>query len=263
MSIKLIVTDLDNTLLRRDKTISEYTQSVFRRVHERGILLAFATGRPLSDVTDYAELLSPVALIISNGSRVYADGELIAEYIIPNDTANAVLKLLIASPATFRISVRTSIAYYSSWRDNPNPEAVYSDFSTPLNEPIFHFSTRSDDDSLIKEIAVKYPELDIYKAYNQNLYDFNASNATKPNGVKLLAERYGIQLSDTAAFGDDSNDIEMLQVCGIGVAVSNAIDAAKLAANYVCGDCDDDGIARWIEENILPNMPNAPRGINL
>jgi hydroxymethylpyrimidine pyrophosphatase-like HAD family hydrolase len=52
-------------------------------------------------------------------------------------------------------------------------------------------------------------------------------------------------------FGDDLNDAEMLRECGIGVAVSNALDEAKAVAGHICGDCDEDGVARWLEGNAL------------
>ncbi|MDR0948463.1 MAG: HAD family hydrolase, partial [Lachnospiraceae bacterium] len=76
-------------------------------------------------------------------------------------------------------------------------------------------------------------------------------NATKWNAIRLLAEKWSIDLSKIAAFGDDYNDIEMLQNCGVGVAVTNALDEVKAVANYICGSNDEDGVARWLEENVL------------
>ena len=58
-------------------------------------------------------------------------------------------------------------------------------------------------------------------------------------------------MSDIAAFGDDFNDIEILRNCGIGVAVANECEVAKSAADYVCGSNDEDGVARWIEKNMI------------
>jgi len=60
-----------------------------------------------------------------------------------------------------------------------------------------------------------------------------------------------IPLKNVAVFGDDTSDIDILRSAGIGVAVQNAIPEVKAVADYVCGDCDKDGVARWIEENIL------------
>jgi hydroxymethylpyrimidine pyrophosphatase-like HAD family hydrolase len=58
-------------------------------------------------------------------------------------------------------------------------------------------------------------------------------------------------MNDVAAFGDDFSDVEMLNECGIGIAVANAIVEAKTTADYICDTNDNDGVAKWIEEKIL------------
>ena len=83
------------------------------------------------------------------------------------------------------------------------------------------------------------------------MYDINPKNATKFNGVRILAEHYDIPLSDIVSFGDDFNDVEMLRECGIGVAMSNAISECKTVADYICDDCDNDGVAKWLEDRIV------------
>ena len=70
-------------------------------------------------------------------------------------------------------------------------------------------------------------------------------------GVRQAAQYLDIDVSQIAAFGDDTSDLDMIRGCGIGVAMQNAIDAVKAAADAVCLSCDEDGVARWIEENIL------------
>jgi len=69
--------------------------------------------------------------------------------------------------------------------------------------------------------------------------------------VKTLSEHFGINHSEVVAFGDDYNDVEMLSGCGVGVAMSNAIDECKAVTGYICGDCDDDGVAHWIIDHVL------------
>jgi hydroxymethylpyrimidine pyrophosphatase-like HAD family hydrolase len=76
-------------------------------------------------------------------------------------------------------------------------------------------------------------------------------NARKRNAVIALATEFGVSLAEVAAFGDDYNDIEMLRECGAGVAVANAIDEAKAAADYICDANDNDGVAKWLERNVL------------
>jgi len=78
--------------------------------------------------------------------------------------------------------------------------------------------------------------------------------ATKWNGIKELLKQYKIKSEETIAFGDDNNDIEMIEKCGIGIAMENGIDEIKNKAKYICGENENDGIANWIEENILENV---------
>lgn len=75
--------------------------------------------------------------------------------------------------------------------------------------------------------------------------------ATKINGINVIAKQYGISIDEIAAFGDDYNDINMIESCGMGIAVSNAINEVKNAADEICSGNDDDGVAKWLEENIL------------
>lgn len=76
-------------------------------------------------------------------------------------------------------------------------------------------------------------------------------NATKWNAINAVTARFKISTLDITAFGDDINDIEMLRKCGIGIAVANALEEAKAAADYICDTNDNDGVAKWIEENVL------------
>lgn len=73
----------------------------------------------------------------------------------------------------------------------------------------------------------------------------------KTAAIEALVRMLGISLSDTAAFGDDSNDVDMLRLCGTGVAVANAVEEARAAADCITASNDDDGVALWIERSIL------------
>jgi hydroxymethylpyrimidine pyrophosphatase-like HAD family hydrolase len=75
--------------------------------------------------------------------------------------------------------------------------------------------------------------------------------ATKSAAMAELAAGWGIARLEIAAFGDDLNDIDLLSCAGIGVAMSNALGDVKAAADFICGDCDNDGMAHWLEENVL------------
>ena len=247
-NIKLIVTDLDNTLLRSDKTISAYTVEVFRRARERGILFAFATARSYKNSQEYRIALKPNGDIVTGGCLVYANGKLLCTYYLPEPQGTNLLAELCEYSLIKRVSARSIDAAYAN---KPIAGRIFVDFKSPLSDKLIHCSCNTDDGEFMKSIAARYPEFSFLHISGSDLYDINPKDATKFNGVKKLSEHFNIHLSEVIAFGDDFNDIETLRECGAGVAMSNAIDECKAAANYICGGCDDDGVAKWIEEKIL------------
>ena len=82
-------------------------------------------------------------------------------------------------------------------------------------------------------------------------YQIKSKKAAKQYAITEVCTQLGIKISEVVAFGDDYNDVGMLRECGVGVAVANAIDEAKTAADYICDTNDNDGVAKWLEENVL------------
>ncbi|MDE6764534.1 MAG: HAD family hydrolase [Oscillospiraceae bacterium] len=78
-----------------------------------------------------------------------------------------------------------------------------------------------------------------------------SKSAAKWNGVKAALETLNIPQAEAVYFGDDNDDIEPIQMCGMGIAVSNAIEAVTDAAGYITGSNDEDGVAHFIEANLL------------
>jgi len=245
---KLIVTDLDNTLLRRDETISNYTVDVFRRVRDRGVLIAFATARSLEGSQDYRITLDPDGDIVTGGCLVFAGEQLLRSYYLPEPQVAALLAELSNNPFVKRVTSRSLNEHYSN---KPAKGHIYTDFQSPIPEKLLHCSCHTDDDEFMKSITARYPEISFMHFIGSDLYDVSPKDATKLNGIKTISEHFNVPLSDIIAFGDDYNDVEMLSECGAGVAMSNARGECKAVADYICGDCDEDGAAHWIEENIL------------
>jgi hydroxymethylpyrimidine pyrophosphatase-like HAD family hydrolase len=81
--------------------------------------------------------------------------------------------------------------------------------------------------------------------------------ATKFNGIIKIAKELNIDKSEIIAFGDDHNDKELLSNVGIGVAMGNSIADVKMIADYICDTNDNDGVARWLDENIIKNSNMA------
>ena len=79
---------------------------------------------------------------------------------------------------------------------------------------------------------------------------FMHHEATKSNAVNAVAEHWKIKATEIMAFGDDLNDIDLLEYCGTGVAMGNALDEVKAVADFVCDTNENDGAAKWIEEQL-------------
>ena len=115
------------------------------------------------------------------------------------------------------------------------------------------FSILGDGSSIYdKNKIVIHNELFWLEGFAEIDYDFMETlNLDKMNAVIILSDIQKIDLSDVVAFGDGFNDIGMLCNCGTGVAMDNASESVKKCAKYTCGSNNEDGIAYWIQENIL------------
>jgi Cof subfamily protein (haloacid dehalogenase superfamily) len=254
MSIKMIVTDLDGTLLRRDKTISEYTASVFDRCRNAGIKIIFATARPVRAVVKWLNMdIQSDACIYHNGAVIKIGDELFQEKGIEHDVVN---KLLGEAKQlnNMRIAAEISDILYANFDASTiwlGVEYIMTDFCNlpklPADKIIFITTDKVD----INKIEQLFNENLYWEISENEVLMVMNKNARKRNAINEIANHFGISLTEIAAFGDDYNDIEMLRDCGIGVAVANAIDEAKAAADYICDTNENDGVAKWLEENVL------------
>ena len=108
------------------------------------------------------------------------------------------------------------------------------------------------DKEKVKEVANYFGEgkIDFLPFSDIPWYKLTKTDATKEKAIEALSRQLGIPLSQIAAFGDDFNDIGMLKVCGTGIAMDNAIEEVKKAADQVCESNEADGVAKWMEEHL-------------
>ena len=100
-------------------------------------------------------------------------------------------------------------------------------------------------------LADRLAQCDCIRFSDGYWYKFTKKNVTKENAIMKSAEVCGFSTDSIIAFGDDYADIGMLELCGTGVAMGNAIDEVKNKADVVIGSNDEEGIAAFIEENLL------------
>ena len=253
--IKMVITDLDNTLLRRDKTISGYTISALNRLRERGILIAFATARSNNAASQFTAQIYPDVLVCYGGAVVFADGAIIRRHDIPAGISRPLIQACLDTPDIFAIyAINETVALTNHKEYSLEPGAshyTYSNLSILPNNGLLKISVRSRNPEPVHKIALRFPMCDMLRYTGEDMFRFANREAVKWNAIKTVLEYYDFSAADVVAFGDDTNDIEMLRECGTGVSVLNAIDECKAVSNYICGDCDDDGMAKWIDEYLL------------
>ena len=249
MPIKMIVTDLDDTLLRYDKTVSEYTMDILRRCRKMGIKMVIATGRGHPEVVAPTELFD--GIVANNGAIVF-DGDVELRKCIPYTEARPLL--LACNDCGFRLTSQFGGIHYTNcdisqiWPHIKDFEIV--DFASHAldSEKICIEGVTAEDAEFIEQHLTNDMYLKIAK---DGLGMVMSRKATKSAAIAELAKRWDIAQNEIAAFGDDLNDIDLLTYAGVSVAMDNALVEVKAIAKYVCGDCDNDGMAKWLKERIL------------
>lgn len=248
--MKAIVVDLDRTLLHSDKTLSSYTLKVLKACKNENIQIMVATARPWRTAVQYCEMIAADAVVVSNGARVIC-GDHRTEYGIRRHSAVALLKALAREPE-LTVTLETGDTAYSN---KPVPE-----YKTVLSGDLASIAEREatlkilvtfSGDDVLETVQAKITD-DLYcTVANGHLIQIMDKKATKWNGIKAMLDFCNCPSAETAYFGDDNDDIEPIKRCGLGVAVANAIEKVKAAADYVTESNDLDGVAQFIEQRIL------------
>lgn len=136
-------------------------------------------------------------------------------------------------------------------------KAVYHDYQKPLSCKANKIVAELSDSETAEAVAEKNNcRLQSYRG--ENRYAFLPREEGKVRALRELTGMLNIPLDKVVAFGDDLNDLEMLRVCGSGVAVANAVQNVKEAADYVTLSNDQDGVAVWLERNLISTDIQSP-----
>lgn len=253
-NVKMIITDLDMTVLHTDKSISDYTQHIFKKCAENGIITAVATARYYIGAEKYIDILNPDYEITTDGTMTFKKGEFIYGTGFNIATSNNILREILSISTCLELTVATEkCVYWNSKHISESPvlyKAIYNDYSSPINECAYKIVAELSDQSIAKDIGAKYG-CKVISYRGESRYGFINPNAGKIHSIRQLAALLNIQTSEIIAFGDDLNDIEMLTECGYGIAVDNAVTEVKNIADYICKSNDNDGVADFIANHIL------------
>ncbi|NLN49238.1 MAG: HAD family phosphatase [Clostridiales bacterium] len=270
---KMIVTDMDYTLLNKEKTVSPRNKRALRGAMDKGVHIVVATGRIYVSAKFYARLLNIITPIIASNGAIIREGhtnKTIFKSILSTDVAIKMIQLcrekglfchLFSDNTVFTEKIVNVSSRYSQWNENLEDEdkigiKVVDELEEVVrnskNEIVKAVVVDSNEDSLryVRNSLNVTGLANISQSLKGNMEVMN-KGISKGNAIKILCELYGIDRSNVIAIGDNENDISMIEYAGLGVAVGNAAESVKERADYITGDYLDDGVAQVIENFVL------------
>lgn len=251
METKIILCDLDGTLLRSDKTISDYTAFVLEKCRQKGILIGFSTSRGRANIVPFEEKIKPDILICNGGaSFVYKDKNVNSWTFSLDETRRILSRAYECCGEDAEITLDTLDKIFWNRREDKSTDYAwwsdYDDFKD-FKIPAMKICVKTADREIADKIASVVPDCDVLPFSDIPWFKFSCAAATKENAIKFMSEYLDVSCENIIAFGDDHNDIGMLKMCGRGIAMGNAIDEVKLAADETTLSNDEDGVAVVLE----------------
>ncbi len=271
--IKLLISDVDGTLVTPDKVISPLARAAVRALSAAGVAFSVVSARPPRGLAKIAATLGlqlPYAAF-NGGSLVSMDGDLIGAERLAVDTARTILKHLAER------GIDAWVFAGDSWRlkDPAGPEVgrerktvgfgpvVVSDFDDVIDQ-VDKIVGVCRDPILLSAVETEAPSWSNGRALVQRsqayYLDFTAPLANKGHAVGAICEYAGIETAQTAVIGDMSNDLAMFRAAGFSIAMGQAPDAVKAEADVVTDANSAEGFAHAVERFVLTRAAEASSG---
>lgn len=248
--LKLVATDLDDTLIRNDWKVSDRAVAALRRWQEERGPVLIATGRPPRMTRRIREELHDFPWICYNGAIAYENGEEIyRNNIEPVQLRPIVERLLTEMPDEWTGLEIEDVLYmnhaseYRFGTVQVDDLLAYTDKSAAkiLTTRAAYLALSQADPGLFEETTPLVSD-------RVSMVQIQAKTASKGTALMELVPRWGYAMENVIAFGDDVNDVEMVRDSGLGVAVDNAVDEVKAVANRITASNEDEGVALILEE---------------
>ncbi|MCA0150871.1 Cof-type HAD-IIB family hydrolase [Rossellomorea vietnamensis] len=270
MSYKMIVLDLDDTLLRDDQTISKRTKDALIQAQEAGVKVVLASGRPTQGMRWVAEELKldhyGSYILPFNGSKIIDCKTNEEKYsrTLTAETAHSLYDISkredvgILTYAEDAIIVEETNPFASIESDLTGlPVKVVPDFKEAITGPVVKALMLKEADHLAEVEKKLQAELDGELSVMRSkpfFLEFTQLGVTKGTSLDYLIKPMGIKPEEVMAIGDSYNDLTMIEFAGLGVAMGNAPDDIKEKADYVAAPNMEDGVAEVVETFVLNEL---------
>ncbi|THF77108.1 HAD family hydrolase [Cohnella fermenti] len=243
---KLLALDMDGTVLNSRNEISETTCEWIHRATECGITVMFATGREVQSIEPFVRQLGLQSPLVSvNGSEVWAaPGCLKIRHPLANEWVEELYELGRRSSCYYWAYTVKDVCTANNW-----PERI----ERSPDDAWLKFRFKCTDPYKLQELHSALSAVGRYELTNSSPHsiEVNPRGINKASGLREVCRMLGIRMEEVIACGDSLNDLKMIQAAGLGVAMGNAQDIVKSAADWVTGTNDEDGVAKVIQTFLL------------
>ena len=271
-NIKLVASDLDGTLLNKNKEITPRLFAALKKLDELGIYFVPSTGRPFGTVPQAIKELPFLKYVItSNGATIYdaVEQKNIIENFLTPEAVDAVIEIARELPVITEYFIEGKAYIAKKVYDDLSPFNLTESHVTYIKNsrtPVEDFwNEMKRNNTVLENINLVFADMELRKetwdrlkalgfasvtaATTKNI-EITSLYATKAKALEKLCEVLGFTRENVLAMGDGDNDMPMIQFAGIGVAMENGEEHIKQAADIIADDCNDFGAAKILEQII-------------
>lgn len=282
--MKLIAVDLDGTLIKKDRSISAENVKAVKAAQEKGDIVAVCSGRSLQDTEDILKLAGlDCPMMVGNGAWTYQDGESIDQLVMPEGITEELLPELENEKWYYEIYTNQGVILLEGGKERLRAEVQkvqkeneevtkawseeemsiqYAQHGTrymkdyrdvdPATAEIYKIFVLSFDRKKLKKLRDRLtPRTDVsLTSSGITKLEIAHPSVSKGYALRRMAEKMGVPLENTAAIGDNLNDLPMFEIAGTSVAMGNAVEEVIEAGDYVTKSYLENGVA-YAFENYL------------
>lgn len=266
---RMVVTDLDGTLLNNKKQVSEGNRKAIQKLKDQDVKFVMATGRSDVMTRAYTKKIDNADIVIGCDGAIIRNirtGEILYENHISSETCHKAFKICQKYGLDYYVFAKDELVsddpqnerFLLHQKFNENvledeqiPMQVVEDLDQYVDDHIVYKIVASHNDTNyldeVAKVVKKETDADAIRS-GKRVLAIKARGVSKAEAIKKLAQALDISIKDIVAFGDEVNDIEMLRLVGLGIAMENAGDVVKEAADQVAGNNEMDGVGKELDK---------------